>query len=220
MSWQIFEAAAARYEQWYAAGRGQQADAAERGLLLHLLEPFREARSALEIGCGTGHFAAFLAGQGFRVTGLDRSPAMLAEAAQRLPSVSFVLGDAHQLPLQECSTDLAVFITTLEFVENPAAALAEAARVARQGLIAIVLNRISIGGLSRRWGPQSRGALLSEAHDFTAPELRRCLNRAAGPRADAIQMASTLFPGGWFGSISRIPAGDVIGAAIKLLKAT
>ena len=216
MSWEIFEPAAARYEQWYEAGRGRLADVAERRLLDYLLQPFPNARSALEVGCGTGHFAAFLEHRGLEVVGLDRSPAMLAEAAGRSPSLSLVLGDAHTLPFRNASVDLTIFVTTVEFLADPVRALHEAVRVARQGIVLIALNRLSLGALSRRWGPQSSGALLSKARDFSARELRRQLEEAAGSRAASIGIASTLLPDGLSAHISRIPLGDIVGGTLKL----
>jgi len=216
VSWRIFEPAAAGYERWYSTRRGRRADAAERRLLLYLLEPFRKARTAVEVGCGTGHFAAFLARHGLSVTGLDRAPAMLIEARRQDPWLRLALGDAHHLPFRDRCVDLTVFVTTLEFLEDPVCALREAVRIARQGVVAIVLNRYSPGGLSRRWGAQSRGALLGEAMDFTLAELRSHLERAADTRADSICGASTLFPGVLLSVISRIPLGDVIGSAVRL----
>jgi ubiquinone/menaquinone biosynthesis C-methylase UbiE len=216
MSWRIFERAADRYEQWYGSGRGLRADAAERKLVVHLLKLFPDAQRALEIGCGTGHFAAFLGGLGLKVTGLDRAPAMLAQARKLAPCLPVVLGDAHFLPFHDRSTDLAIFITTLEFLENPGRAMQEAVRVARQGVAAVVLNRFSVGGWSRRWGPQSRGALLSTARDFSARELGAYLEQATAARAETIEIVSTLFPDGWSATISHIPFGDVVGGAVKL----
>jgi hypothetical protein len=75
-----------------------------------------------------------------------------------------------------------VFITTLEFVGDTRDVLGEAVRVARRGIVAVVLNRYSLGGLSRRWGLQSRGSLLSQAHDYSLSRLRRELQEAAGAR--------------------------------------
>ncbi len=216
MSWRIFEPAAAGYEAWYATRRGRRADAAERRLLLHLLEPFPQARSAVEIGCGTGHFAAFLAQRGLDIIGLDRAPAMLSEARRLFPSLTLVLADAHRLPFRDGSADLAVFVTTLEFLEDPIRALREAVRVARHGMVVVALNRHSLGGLSRRWGPQARGALLGQARDYSAAELRLELEQAAGCRMGGIASASTPFPDGLAQMVSHIALGDVIGSAIRL----
>ncbi len=54
----------------------------------------------------------------------------MIEARRLFPSLPVILGDAHRLPFRDRSTDLAVFMTTLEFVEDPVCALREAVRVA------------------------------------------------------------------------------------------
>jgi SAM-dependent methyltransferase len=50
------------------------------------------ARSLVELGCGTGALLAGLA-SGLTVTGLDRSPQMLARAAQSVPAAILVRAD-------------------------------------------------------------------------------------------------------------------------------
>jgi SAM-dependent methyltransferase len=50
------------------------------------------ARTLLELGCGTGAILAGLTGR-LAVTGLDRSPEMLAVAAAKLPGVPLLLAD-------------------------------------------------------------------------------------------------------------------------------
>jgi ubiquinone/menaquinone biosynthesis C-methylase UbiE len=189
-------------------------------MLEYLLEPFTGARCALEIGCGTGHFAAFLAARGFVVTGLDRAPRMLQEARRHSPSVRLALGEACHLPFRSKSVDMAAFVTTLEFLDDPTRALREAARVARKGIVAIALNRYSLGGLSRRWGPQSRGALLPQAHDFSMTQFRRLLQDATGASSEHVRVASTLFPSALSSNISGLCLGDVLGGAVELNDAT
>jgi ubiquinone/menaquinone biosynthesis C-methylase UbiE len=218
LTWQIFDRAAARYEAWYSTPPGQRADAAERGLLLYLLESFPNARSGIEIGCGTGHFTNFLARYGLRIIGLDSAPAMLIQARRNFPSLPLVLGDAYKLPFRDRCVDLSVFVTTLEFLSDPAAALREAVRVARFGVIALVLNRNSLGGLSRRWGPQSRGALLGQARDLSIAALKLAMRRASGDRQENAIFRTTLFPDGLSSIISRVALGDVIGGALVLKK--
>ena len=46
----------------------------------------------LDVGCGPGQIAAYLGDQGVAMTGLDISPAMIAEARTRYPDISFVQG--------------------------------------------------------------------------------------------------------------------------------
>jgi SAM-dependent methyltransferase len=216
MSWSLFDQHAASYELWYSTPAGRRVDGAERALLGWLLSGFPGARSVLEIGCGTGHFAGWLAESGRRVMGIERSPAMLAEMRRRHPLVAPVLGDAHQLPFRDGAVDLALFVTALEFLEGPLAALAEACRVARSGVVVLALNRWSLGGLSRRWGPQSRQPLLSRAQDISLGALRTLLGQAARHRLRGVRWSSGLFPGPFWPLRAPLPLGDVIGAAARL----
>lgn len=221
MAWEIFQRAAGEYERWYAMPRGRRADIAERALLQWLLGRVPEAISVLEVGSGTGHFAAWLAESGFEVAGLDRAPAMVKVSQRSFPSIPFVLGDARRLPFRTGAVDVVLFITTLEFLENVTTALREAVRVARRGVVAIVLNRHSLGGLSRRLGPQSRGSLLGQARDYSLSRLRRELREAGGARLDALYWSSTLFPDGFWNQMAHVPLGDVIGimAELKIISA-
>jgi SAM-dependent methyltransferase len=216
MPWDIFERAAKRYEAWYATPLGQRADAAERALLTRLLGGFPTARSVLEVGCGTGHFTAWLADQGWEVVGLDRAPAMVAEVRRHFPEIPVIVGDAHRLPVREGAVDLVVFVTALEFLEDPVLVLAEAARVACQGLVVVALNRCSLGGLSRRWGPQARQSLLGQARDASVRSLRMMVKAAVGTRLQGIRWASTLFPDGLWRVQAPIPFGEVIGMAARM----
>lgn len=216
MPWNIFEGAAATYENWYVTQRGRRVDQAERALLEWLLGQFPEAHSVLEVGCGTGHFTVWLAEKGLRVVGLDRAPAMLEESRKRYPKVPIVLGDAHRLPFPEAVVDLTVYVAALEFLDEPQVALVEGVRVARQGLVVLALNRWSLGGLSRRWGPQARHSLLSQARDYTLASLESMVRKAAGQRWRDARWASTLFPNGLSRIRAPIPIGDVIGMAVRL----
>src|SRR5262249_39539654 len=145
---------------------------------------------------GTGHFTAWLATKGWFVVGLDRAPAMVAEAHHQFPALPLMLGDAHHLPCRRGAVDLVVFVTTLEFLERPDVALAEAAQVARQGIVFVVLNRWSLGGLSRRWGPQARRPLLGQGQDYSVVALRAMVRQATGERLCGMHWTSTLFPSG------------------------
>jgi ubiquinone/menaquinone biosynthesis C-methylase UbiE len=189
---------------------------AERAVLEALLAHFPTASSALEVGCGTGHFTAWLATKGWWIIGLDRAPAMVAEAYHHCPGVPLMVGDAHHLPCRSRAVDLVVLVTTLEFLEHPLAALAEAARVARQGLVLVVLNRWSVGGLSRRWGPQARRPLLGQAQDYSVRALRAMVRQATGERLRRLHWTSTLFPNGLWQCRAPLPLGGVLGMAVVL----
>jgi SAM-dependent methyltransferase len=60
----------------------------------------RENSSVLDIGCGAGEpIAAYLRDRGFRVTGVDSSPAMIARAQSRMPEQCWHVADMRGLAL-------------------------------------------------------------------------------------------------------------------------
>jgi SAM-dependent methyltransferase len=216
MPWEIFEPVASGYEAWYSTRKGSRVDRAERALLDWLLAHLPGVKQILEVGCGTGHFSRHLASRSLRPVGLDRSPGMLAALQRGEPRLLGVQGDAHCLPLRDQAVDAVVFVTTLEFLEDPTSALAEAVRVARRGLILLVLNRWSLGGISRRIGPQSRQRLLGRARDHSLVSLGALLRKAAGDRLDALHWRCILFPFLPWRLRLAVPVGDAIGVAVAL----
>jgi len=216
VTWERFEQAAGGYDAWYDTPQGRRAVRGERELLAWLLAPFAASRTVLDVGCGTGQSTAWLAAHGLRPIGLDRAPAMLSRARERVPGCPLLLGDAQALPLRDRSVDLVAFVTTLEFLPSLEGALAEAVRVARSGVVTVVLNRWSVGGLSRRIGPQSRGALLSCAQDLSLPRLRSALRKSADARLVDLRWRSALLPSPLPTSPTPLPLGDVLGVAATL----
>ena len=199
----------AHYEAWYHTSGGR-ADRLEKALLGRLLTGFPQARTLLEVGCGTGHFSRWFAEQGDQVVGLDLSRPMLAEAA-RLGGPPCVRGDALALPFATGAFDLVALVTTLEFLPDPVQALAEALRVARKGLVLGVLNRRSFLGRQLKG---KGGAVWEPARFFTPAELVRLVQRAAGGRPVKVAWRTTLWPG-WPGA-SSLPWGGFIGMAARL----
>lgn len=114
------------------------ADPQQRAILKSYLEDvqFRGDARVLEIGCGTGPVARALAecpGVG-EVVGVDPSPTLIERArvlAGETGALSFEVGDARALDIEDGSFDVAVFHTVLCHVPEPEAALAEAYRVLR-----------------------------------------------------------------------------------------
>lgn len=85
-------------------------------------------------GIGTGLDLPLLPQQ-HRYVGLDLTAAMLRRALPKTGALDFtpIQGDAQYLPLATASCDAAVLHLILAVVPNPAACLAEAARVVRPG---------------------------------------------------------------------------------------
>jgi len=57
----------------------------------------RAGERILDVGCGTGHLTVEIAAAGARVTGVDRSEAMIAQARANFPGVDFEVRDAEAL---------------------------------------------------------------------------------------------------------------------------
>jgi SAM-dependent methyltransferase len=204
---------AAYYEAWYEAPEGRRADALEKASLCRLLGSFPGASSVLEVGSGTGHLTRWLNEQGLAAMGLDLSAAMLAQA-RMLDGALMVRGDACRLPFADGTFDLVALITTLEFLETPWQALAEALRVTRQGLLLGVLNRWSLLGLQRRLAGLLRPTVYDAGRFYGVGELRRLLQSVAGEEAN-IAWHTTLFPCGWPWPRMTWPWGGFIGMALR-----
>lgn len=98
-----------------------------------------------DLGCGTGQTAAGLAPFVGRVVCVDESSAMLSAARKRLSvfdNAELHSGSMEKLPLDDGVLDAAVLSLVLHFVVNPAAVLAEAARVVRPGGVALVIDML------------------------------------------------------------------------------
>lgn len=112
--------------------------AAYKRRLLDLLDP-RPGDTVLDAGCGPATDLPALAGAVGRdgsVTGVDDDPAMVAEARRRtarLPAVTVLRADVHDLPFPDACTDRARTDRVLQHVADPGAAIAEIARILRPG---------------------------------------------------------------------------------------
>ncbi|MEU3737426.1 class I SAM-dependent methyltransferase [Streptomyces sp. NPDC032198] len=118
----------------YDASRGGEprADAAADAVR-GLLPP--DARTLLDVACGTGLVTRRLAGAGLRVTGVDSAHTMARMASGRLPG-AIVLGDSRSLPFPDASFDAVCAVWLLHLLsgaEEAAAVVAECARVLRPG---------------------------------------------------------------------------------------
>jgi len=96
--------------------------------------------AVLDVGCGHGACVPLLArrvGATGRIVGLDASRAMVAEAHRRFDhsglAVEFRYGSALALPFEDASFEAARAERVLQFVDDPARALCELARVTMLG---------------------------------------------------------------------------------------
>ncbi|PWI06038.1 SAM-dependent methyltransferase [Streptomyces sp. NWU339] len=83
------------------------------------------ASDVLDLGCGTGSLSLLAAEQGHRVTGVDRSPAMVALAREKLAGhdAVFLIGDAAAPPTGERRYDVVLVRHVLWTLPDPARVL-------------------------------------------------------------------------------------------------
>jgi ubiquinone/menaquinone biosynthesis C-methylase UbiE len=97
--------------------------------------------AVLDLGCGTGRHALWLAAAGATVTAVDFSEGMLAEARRKpgAEAVRFLAHDLHHpLPFPDANFDLVVSGLVLEHLRELDGFFAEARRVLRPGGRAVV----------------------------------------------------------------------------------
>lgn len=116
-----------QYEAWF-----DQYKPVFESELLAIKKQLPEFNNALEIGIGSGRFAAPL---GIKI-GVDPSAKMREIAATR--GLEVVDGIAEKLPFNDCQFDLALMVTTVCFVDDLEKSFQEAYRVLKSGAVFIV----------------------------------------------------------------------------------
>lgn len=106
--------------------------------------------AVLDVACGTGNATLPAARTGATVTGLDLVPSLLDEARERAAAedleITFMEGDAEELPFADGSFDVVVSTFGCMFAPRHAVTAAEIARVVKPG------GRIGICS----WRPEGR----------------------------------------------------------------
>ena len=139
----------------------------------------------LDLGCGTGRHTAWLAAGGARVTAVDFSEGMLAEARRKTEGtdVRFLVHDLHApLPLASAAFDLVVSGLVLEHLRDLDGFFGEARRVLRAGGRAIVSAMhpaMFLRGSQARFTDPSSGAVVQPGSlDHSIGDFVMCAVRA------------------------------------------
>src|SRR3990172_4055932 len=94
----LWDQVAPEYDAWYAAPLGAFALEVEIAALVALGGQLT-GRRGLEVGCGTGQLGRAFAQGGVRMVGVDRSAAMLKEAARHaMETLTLCRADGERLP--------------------------------------------------------------------------------------------------------------------------
>lgn len=138
------DTARARYDEWH--GRypvDAAADAPWHRLVRQYLDPPRDlvGRRILEVGCGRGGFACWMAGYtttdggvvaaDFSITAIEKARAFATE--RRIAGVAWEVGDIGHLAHADESFDTVISCETIEHVPDPRGAIGELARILRPG---------------------------------------------------------------------------------------
>ena len=100
----------------------------------------QDNESILEVGCGTGYLCRYLCRgrEGLSLTGIDRDEGFLRDAEnyakeEGMKQITYLYGDATQLPFLDNTFEHVVSHTFLTSTEDPAQALREMHRVVKPG---------------------------------------------------------------------------------------
>ena len=194
-------------------------------LMMEMLAP-RRLDSVLGIGCGTCRHLAPLIEAGFDVTGIDPSPYMLDIARERFGNrVELRRATAEALPFEDNAFHHAIFFLSLEYVEDPSRALAEAFRVTRYQVFIGVWNHCSLHRWWRRGARFFAPSPLDRARPYSLWRIRRYVCELLGdvPVAWRSLGQFSLYPGGalqgldGLGPIQHSPFGAFLAVVVTLV---
>jgi ubiquinone/menaquinone biosynthesis C-methylase UbiE len=132
----------AGYERWaplYDAP-GNPLIAHEEPAVHEMLAAWPVPQRVLDAACGTGRHTVHLAALGHDVTGVDASPAMLAEAAAKSSALTLVEARIDALPFATGEFDAAVCALLFDHLPRIDHAIGELARVVRPGGRLLISN--------------------------------------------------------------------------------
>ncbi len=99
----------------------------------------------VDLGCGSGVFTNLLRKRGYRCTGVDLSPNMIAIAQAKFSDIEFHIGDIESLPFTDASFDGVLLSGVLHHFPDRSRCAAEVFRILRPGgkFVAFDPNRMN-----------------------------------------------------------------------------
>jgi 2-polyprenyl-3-methyl-5-hydroxy-6-metoxy-1,4-benzoquinol methylase len=152
---------------------------------------------ALDVGCGDGLLARKLAERAKRVTGIDKSPEMIAcarESAAGHPQLTFIEGDFLTAELPGAQYDFVCSVTTIHHMDFEAALIRMRELLRPGGTLMVV-------GLAREASVAEWAALIAAA---PIVRITKVLRRARGPEGMPV-------------AVPQMSYGQVRAAARRLL---
>jgi SAM-dependent methyltransferase len=165
----------------------------DRALLACLAEQADEGSPIADLGCGPGHIAAWLAGRGVAVVGIDLSRGMIAAGRRDYPEVEFREGDFLALPAADGEFGAAIAFYSIIHLEpgELSRAFEEIHRVLRpQGLFLVSFH---VGSEVRHLGEWWGHAVDVDFRFFEPPDIADAIERS-GFRAE-MRLERVSYPG-------------------------
>ena len=221
----IFDARSARlYEAWYHSPQGRAMETLVTESIPALLEP-QPGERILDVGCGEGNHLSFFNPSLYSLYGVDASPFMIRRGRERLGNRAVLkAGMAEDLPFEDNEFDLVLFINTLEFLEDPLAALREAGRVAKRSVFIGVTNSLSWYFLCTKLERLLRKPFFDHFTFFNLWQLKSYIRAAYGSvpiqwrcshiRTPLLEKIGTLVSEQWHPE--RCPFGSFLGLCVPL----
>lgn len=99
----------------------------------------------VDLGCGSGVFTNVLQQRGYRCSGVDLSPKLIAIAQASFPGIDFQTGDIERLPFADASFDGVLLSGVLHHLPERSRCAAEVFRILRPGgkFVAFDPNRMN-----------------------------------------------------------------------------
>jgi len=180
------------YSRWRALGAQGKADHVTRLCSRAGIHP----TSTLEVGCGDGALLCELRRRGFggRMHGVEITEVAVKIARERTEIDSVELYDGHHLKEDDGRYDLGVISHVLEHVIDPAALLAEVARVCGAVVVEVPLeDNLSARRAAKREHAEEVGHLQRLSRESARAIVSRAGLRIAGEIEDALPLKAHRF---------------------------
>jgi ubiquinone/menaquinone biosynthesis C-methylase UbiE len=124
------------YNSWHCDPSNQSSHNYAVRELIRLVERLN-AKSVLDVCCGTGRLTKSILDLGIDAHGIDISPELIQEGINKLdiPSNCLSVGDATALPFTDAQFDISCILGALHHTARPRAIIAEMLRVSRFGIV-------------------------------------------------------------------------------------
>ena len=173
--------AAEFYDLLYCGEKDYEAEARLLADLIRSSDP--EAKSVLDVGCGTGTHARHLLDQGFEVDGVDLEPAFVEIASEKCPEGRYRVGDMRTLDLPERYDAVLCLFSAIGYVVHEEAlmeTLKSLARHVKPGGVLMVDPWFEPGELTDGWIT----TLVAQGEEATASRMSRTVIEATVSRLE------------------------------------